>query len=90
MYTGGWDAKFERVLFVNGEFDPWKSATVSSDFKPGGPLKSTEKVPVIEIKNGVHCPDLVIGETAEAIPLYDDMFTVMEKWLGEWQGPQVK
>jgi len=87
-YTGGWGANFERVLFVNGQYDPWKSASVSSPSRPGGPLASTAAHPVFEIPNGVHCPELVLGDTAEAAPLLDDMFTIMGGWLDEWQGPR--
>ncbi len=84
LYTNGWDGNFERVLFVNGEFDPWKSATVSSEFRPDGPLASTDSAPVFVIKNGNHCPELIIGETAEALDSYEDMLNIMGNWLSQW------
>ena len=34
-YTGGWESrKTRRLLYVNGENDPWRSAGVSSEFRP--------------------------------------------------------
>ena len=86
MYTNGWDGKFERVLFVNGELDPWIEATVSSQYRPGGPISSSAQTPIFIIKNGNHCPEMVIGETAEALDVYEDMFRVMDGWLKEWNG----
>jgi len=63
-YTDGWDMtqvkSLPRLLFVNGQLDPWRDATVSSDFRPGGPLQSTAENPVFNIPDGVHCSDLII------------------------------
>ncbi len=87
-YTGGWDGRFERVLFVNGQLDPWRSATVSSDHRPGGPLASTAATPVFVLENGVHCPEMVVGDTAESADVYDAIFDVMGRWLDEWPRPQ--
>lgn len=56
--TGGWTFETKRMLWVNGEFDPWRSASVSSIDRPGGPLESTPDSPVIIIKGGRHCEDL--------------------------------
>ncbi|XDG03846.1 hypothetical protein ABKA04_003461 [Annulohypoxylon sp. FPYF3050] len=53
-----------RLLFVNGEFDPWRSASVASEFRPGGPLVSSPEVPSIIIQDGHHCNDLF---TADAL-----------------------
>lgn len=37
VYTKGWDfTNSTRLLWVNGGFDPWREAGVSSDFRPGG------------------------------------------------------
>jgi len=36
-YTKGWNfTNSTRLLWVNGGFDPWREAGVSSDFRPGG------------------------------------------------------
>ncbi|KAL1890725.1 hypothetical protein Sste5346_008049 [Sporothrix stenoceras] len=56
-WTSGWEFNTRRILWVNGEFDPWRPASVSSTFRPGGPLESTPDAPVIIIKGGRHCED---------------------------------
>lgn len=59
-YTGGWDIdNTSRLLYVNGGYDPWREAGVSSDLRTGGPLKSTEQVPVKIVPGGFHTSDLV-------------------------------
>jgi len=38
-YTKGWSfSNSTRLLWVNGGFDPWREAGVSSEFRPGGTL----------------------------------------------------
>ena len=53
---GGWDINLDRVYFVNGKNDPWREATVSSDFHP---RKSTERQPIFVAEGGFHCSDLL-------------------------------
>lgn len=47
-------------MWANGEYDPWIPGSVSSEFRPGGPLESTVDVPVNVIPGGIHCYDLII------------------------------
>jgi pimeloyl-ACP methyl ester carboxylesterase len=64
----GWDvAKTKRLLFANGEFDPWRSAGVSSAFRPGGPLTSTSEIPVFIVPDGIHVQDLYMIDVTPAI-----------------------
>jgi hypothetical protein len=57
-FTGGWsDRKSHRLLYVNGEWDSWIHTTVSSRFRPGGPMKDTLDVPVNIVPKGGHCSD---------------------------------
>jgi hypothetical protein len=53
---GGWDVSLNRVYFVNGKNDPWREATLSSDFHP---RKSTERQPIFVADGGFHCSDLI-------------------------------
>ncbi|KAI0095404.1 peptidase S28 [Daldinia grandis] len=89
--TGGWqlpeylDAE-SRLLWVNGEFDPWRSASVASEFRPGGPLASTPDVPSILIPGSRHCNDLRVQnavnpdiEKAQA-----DVVSQIAKWTNEF------
>ncbi|KAI0132335.1 peptidase S28 [Xylariales sp. AK1849] len=85
MWTEGWDADYERVLFVNGEFDPWRSATIASDYRPGGRLNST-KSPAYIVKGGVHTPELIIDETdPNTWPIVQAAIKQMGDWLSQWE-----
>ena len=48
------------MLTSHSEFDPWRSASVSSEFRPGGPLQSRAEAPVYLLTNATHCIDLVV------------------------------
>lgn len=60
---GGWDfvGNSTRFLRVNAEFDPWLPLTVSSAFRPGGPLASTPEAPVLMIEGGRHANDMLMA-----------------------------
>ena len=52
-YTGGWyPGNTTRLLYINGDNDPWRSGGVSSDFRPGGKLQSTPEQPVLIVPGG--------------------------------------
>lgn len=85
LYTGGWNAPYNRVLFVNGEVDPWRSATVSSDYRPGGRRASTWDAPIWVVPAGNHCPELMLEYFEGAPDLYKEIFETMKGWLAEWQ-----
>jgi hypothetical protein len=60
QYTGGWFIdNSTRLTYANGGFDPWREASVSSEFRPGGALVSTAQVPVNVVPGGFHTSDLV-------------------------------
>lgn len=88
-YTGGWDMNTTRVLWVNGQYDPWKDATVSSDFEPGGPLQSTSEAPVMVIPDGIHCSDLIAqnGAVNDGVQdVIDAEVKQIKAWVAEWPG----
>lgn len=59
--TGGWtNVNTTRLMWTNGELDPWKPATVSSPFRPGGPLVSTPEAPVRVVPQATHCSDMLL------------------------------
>lgn len=60
-WSQGWDiTNTTRLTWTNGEFDPWRTASVSSGYRPGGALKSTAEAPVNITPQGVHCYDLIL------------------------------
>ncbi|KAJ5107885.1 Peptidase S28 [Penicillium angulare] len=60
-WTKGWDlTDTTRLTWTNGQFDPWRESTVSSEYRPGGPLSSRPSAPVNIIPGGFHCSDLLL------------------------------
>jgi hypothetical protein len=65
-YTDGWfNTDTTRLIYVNGQYDPWRSASVSSDFRPDGPFNGTDTVPVILIQGSRHCSDLLTSNNVD-------------------------
>jgi hypothetical protein len=87
-YTGGWFIdNSTRLIYVNGGFDPWREAGVSSDLRPGGPLESTEEVPVLIVPGGFHTSDLVTENgvvNAGAKRVIDELVSQLVEWVGEY------
>ncbi|KAI1192412.1 serine carboxypeptidase S28-domain-containing protein [Nemania serpens] len=87
-YTGGWFAtNSTRLMMTNGEWDPWRDSTYSSKFRPGGPLKSTDKLPVRYLKHGTHCSDLYgdnWGVNADAKAIADEQTEQISEWVSEF------
>lgn len=87
-YTGGWNIdNTQRLIYVNGGFDPWREAGVSSDLRPNGPLQSTPQVPVEIVPGGFHTSDLITknGEVnAGCKKVQDALVAQLAKWVGEY------
>lgn len=88
---GGWsyNKPTNRLLYVNGEFDGWTGATVSSPFRPGGPKKSTDAEPVLIVPGGGHASDMstYIGEVNPAVAkVQEQAIQVMVKWIKKHPG----
>lgn len=49
------------LTYPYSEFDPWRSASMSSVFRPGGPQGSTRETPVFLVPGARHCNDLTTG-----------------------------
>lgn len=88
MWTKGWDAPYERVLFVNGEHDPWRSATIAADSRPGGPVESSDAIPALVVEKGVHVPDLILEDDSPyQTPVIEKAVEIMGSWLKDWEKP---
>ncbi|KAK2606354.1 hypothetical protein QQS21_003285 [Conoideocrella luteorostrata] len=83
--TGGWDnVNTTRLLWVNGEYDPWRSASVASDFRPGGPFKGDEERPSYVIPKAAHCNDMIVRNAAVnegAKKVVDAEVKKMKEWV---------
>jgi hypothetical protein len=87
-WTGGWFAtNTTRLMHTNGQYDPWRDSTLASVFRPGGPVRSTEQLPLKLVKGGVHCSDLYSPnwEANEGVrKIAEEAVEQMKKWVGEW------
>ncbi|KAK3329999.1 serine carboxypeptidase S28-domain-containing protein [Apodospora peruviana] len=96
--TGGWlRNNTTRIIWTNGEFDPWRSTTMSSELRPGGPLQSTDDVPVFLIKNAQHGDDafteLGIKNAGykinpEVTAVQVKAVEIMKKWISGFKAPK--
>lgn len=87
-WTGGWTVtNTSRLMYANGQYDPWRDATVSSASRPGGPLESTPELPVRVIPGGTHCSD-VYAENWEVNPeakkIAYEQAEEMKRWVNEF------
>jgi hypothetical protein len=91
-YTGGWFiTDVPRLQYTNGDYDPWRDLSVSSDIRPGGPLQSTEQTPVLIVPGGFHVSDMVtqngvVNDAVQAV--IDQEVKQLVEWVGEWPGSE--
>jgi hypothetical protein len=89
-YTKGWDlTNSTRLIWANGGFDPWRESGVSSDFRPGGMLKSTPQAPVNIVPGGFHTSDLITKNgavNAGCKAVIDAEIAQLKAWVAEWPG----
>jgi hypothetical protein len=87
-YTGGWNyVNTTRLIWINGQYDPWKDATVSSDYRPNGPLVSTSQAPVSVIPGGIHCSDLIYSSgtsTTAAKTIVSNEIATIKGWVQDF------
>lgn len=86
---GGWDAAASntttrRFLWVNGEYDPWLGVSVSSDFRPGGPLASAPGRLVLLIEGSLHGSDMIMRN--DVYPPIRAAHAAEIKQMVEWVG----
>ena len=91
LYTGGWNlaANTTRVSFANGEHDPWIHESVSSDFRPGGPLASSKQAPVFMVPGGFHGTEMLSANSRVnngVKVVRDQIVQQLAEWVAEWPG----
>lgn len=72
---------------AESEFDPWRSASVSSELRPGGPLASTEEAPVFLLSGATHCNDMYYRSgvaNAGAAAVQRKQIETMSKWVEDF------
>ncbi|KAJ5766315.1 Peptidase S28 [Penicillium nucicola] len=87
-YTKGWDlTDTTRLIWANGQFDPWRESGVSSSLRPGGPLKSRPSAPLNVIPGGFHCSDLIVkngAANAGVQKVIDAEIAQIKTWVAEY------
>ncbi|KDQ17878.1 hypothetical protein BOTBODRAFT_143634 [Botryobasidium botryosum FD-172 SS1] len=80
---GGWSTNAPRIFFANGKRDPWREATVSSDFIN---RSSTRQNP-IAVSDGFHCNDLDMANAIDPTIAKVQEFAVryFVQWMDEYR-----
>ncbi|KIO28597.1 hypothetical protein M407DRAFT_22181 [Tulasnella calospora MUT 4182] len=92
-HGGGWNIRANNLFVVNGEFDPWRSASLSSRWAPK--FRNTQHQLVEVIKGGHHCWDFNL-DGAKYNPdikrVVDKGVKTVQGWLKQWYKahPRVK
>lgn len=66
------------------EFDPWRTASVSSQDRPGGELASTASAPIVMIAAGKHCEDLTVQNNRYLMSVQIQLVNQMVDWVNEF------
>ncbi|KZT56257.1 hypothetical protein CALCODRAFT_524343 [Calocera cornea HHB12733] len=80
---GGWNLNINRLVFVNGNRDPWRFATVSSDFIN----RASSASQPIAVSDGFHVSDTLLsnGEVDDTIHQAQQLvLESMYEWMTEW------
>ncbi|KAL1852283.1 hypothetical protein Plec18170_006009 [Paecilomyces lecythidis] len=87
-WTKGWSlSDTTRLIWTNGQYDPWRESGVSSDYRSGGPLRSTAQAPVQVIPSGIHCSDLLLenGAVNEGVQtVINNEVAQIKAWVEEY------
>lgn len=88
-WTQGWNTagNTTRLIWTNGQYDPWKDTTVSSDYKPGGPFQGAPGAPVQVIPDGNHCSDMIVENgavNAGVQKVIDTEVAQIAEWVDEF------
>ncbi|KAG9045422.1 hypothetical protein FS837_006332 [Tulasnella sp. UAMH 9824] len=92
-HGGGWNIRAKNLFVVNGQFDPWRSASLSSRWAPK--FRNTPHQLVEVIKGGHHCWDFNL-DGAKYNPdtkrVVDKGVKTVQGWLKQWYRahPKVK
>ncbi|TQS36050.1 hypothetical protein Golomagni_03509 [Golovinomyces magnicellulatus] len=87
-YTKGWDlTDARRLLWINGQYDPWKTSGMSSEFRPDGPFQGNTEQPILVIPDGIHCSDLRISNAeanAGVKKVVENEIKQISTWIAEY------
>lgn len=83
-WTGGWDVvDTPRIVRSDGEFDPWRQASLASTHRPGGPWEGTEELPHYLMKDAIHTSDYIVADALVSEDVRRVMSAEIEK-ISQW------
>lgn len=86
--TKGWFlTNTKRLTWTTGQFDPWRTSGMGSEFRPGGAFKGTPNQPINQIPGGFHCSDLILRNAvsnAGAQNVVDIEVKQIKAWVDEF------
>ncbi|KAG6330296.1 hypothetical protein ID866_8793 [Astraeus odoratus] len=81
----GWNVEVDRLFFANGQRDPWREVTVSSEFVS----KASTDMQPIYVGDGFHCSDMVTKsgvDDATIAEVQSAALRYMKTWLADYPG----
>ncbi|KAG8992999.1 hypothetical protein FRB90_000820 [Tulasnella sp. 427] len=84
-HGGGWNLQANNLFVVNGEFDPWRSASLSSIWAPT--FNNTPHQHIEVIKDGHHCWDYYLPGAVfqpDVKRVVDIGMAALKEWVEEW------
>ncbi|KAG8942757.1 hypothetical protein FRC04_003527 [Tulasnella sp. 424] len=84
-HGGGWNLRARNLFVVNGEFDPWRSASLSSRWAPK--FRNTPHQRVEVVKGGHHCWDWNLDGAKydhDIKRVVDRGIKKMRSWVRQW------
>lgn len=89
----GWKLKAQNLFVVNGQYDPWRSASLSSDWAPKSQNTETQEIQVVA--GGHHCWDFIISDALynpDIKRVVDIGVAQQRAWVKQWYAahPTVK
>lgn len=82
---GGWRLRADRLFAVNGQFDPWRSASLSSRWAPL--FRATPLQPLEVVANGHHCWDWALSgfmDNPDIKRVVDLGIGKVKGWVNDW------
>ncbi|KIO28591.1 hypothetical protein M407DRAFT_22175 [Tulasnella calospora MUT 4182] len=84
-HGGGWNLRARNLFVVNGQFDPWRSASLSSRYAPK--FRNTPHQRVEVVRGGHHCWDWNLygaRYNRDVKRVVDIGVKRVKKWVKQW------
>ncbi|KAH7370263.1 peptidase S28 [Rhexocercosporidium sp. MPI-PUGE-AT-0058] len=87
-YTKGWRLEnATRLIWTDGQFDAWKTTSMSSEYREGGPFPGSATAPLQIIPGGFHGSDMRLKNAkanAGVQKVVDNEVAQIVKWVAEY------